>query len=587
VQLCMNPSQRIAELGAVPPPIHEGKPIMKGKTLCLTIALSMAAGVASAAPWTYRGILNDGGKPANGSYDLRVSLLSETMDVSITRPLTLYNVAVENGHFAVDVDFGIDLANAPVMRLKAEVQQGASGFVALGVPTRFDAKAALGSVCWDLSGNAGTDPANDFIGTTDAQPLVLRTQSARSLRIEPSVLQFNGAPITANIIAGSRDNDVSFAARGSTIAGGGLPLGDSDPDFTNEGPNRVTDAFGTVGGGMNNQAGDDAPGPIARAFATVSGGTGNRATGRQSVIGGGAENTASAPSSSVGGGSLNEATGRSATVSGGELNCAGGNYSWAGGFRAKIRPGNDPGDGTCVADTGDFDGDEGTFVWADDQDTDFISTGSNQFLVRATGGFGLNTNTIPAGSDMVLQSRATSGSGIVDLYMRTEEHGRGINLAMLPGTGAGQFRIAQYDGTTFTDRILLRSNGDFEVTAQAFKPGGGAWAVSSDARLKIDVVPLTGALDRLLQLVPVEYSYSNPNPAKRPAGRHIGFIAQDVAKVFPAWVATDDDGYLTVAAQGFEALTVESLRELQRQNALLQASLDALEARLAALESGR
>jgi hypothetical protein len=105
--------------------------------------------------------------------------------------------------------------------------------------------------------------------------------------------------------------------------------------------------------------------------------------------------------------------------------------------------------------------------------------------------------------------------------------------------------------------------------------------------LKTDVVPLTGALDRLLLLAPVEYSYSNSNPAKRPAGRHIGFIAQDVAKVFPAWVATDDDGYLTVAAQGFEALTVESLRELQRQNALLQASLDALEARLAALESGR
>lgn len=560
---------------------------MKSKVLCLAIALSMAAGVASAAPWTYRGTLNDGGKPANGSYDLRVSLLSETMEASITSPLTLYNVTVENGQFAVDVDFGIDLANAPVMRLKTEVQQGASGFVALGEPTRFDAKAALGSVCWDLSGNAGTNPAIDFIGTIDAQPLVLRTQSAQSLRIEPSLAQFAGAPITANIIAGSRDNGVQFAARGSTIAGGGLPVGDSDPDFTNEGPNRVTDAFGTVGGGMNNQAGDDAAGPIARAFATVSGGTGNRATGRQSVIGGGSDNTSSAPSSTVSGGSLNEATGRSATVSGGESNCAGGNYSWAGGFRAKIRPGNDPGDGTCVADSGDFDGDEGTFVWADDQASDFISTGPNQFLVRATGGFGLNTSTIPAGSDMVLQSRATSGSGIVDLYMRTAEHGRGINLAMLPGTGAAQFRIAQYDGTTFTDRILLRSNGDFEVTAQAFKPGGGAWAASSDARLKTDVVPLTGALDRLLQLAPVEYSYSKPNPAKRPAGRHIGFIAQDVAKVFPAWVATDDEGFFTVAPQGFEALAVEGLRELQVQNALLQASIDALEARLAALESGR
>src|SRR5690606_36238661 len=136
--------------------------------------------------------------------DLRVSLLSESMDVLITSPYTLYGVTVVNGQFAMDVDFGIDLANAPVMRLKTEVRQGASGFVPLGEPTRFDAKAALGSLCWDLAGNAGTDPANDFIGTTDAQALVLRTHGARSFRIEPSVAQFSGAPITANIIAGSR-----------------------------------------------------------------------------------------------------------------------------------------------------------------------------------------------------------------------------------------------------------------------------------------------------------------------------------------------------------------------------------------------
>ena len=32
--------------------------------------------------------------------------------------------------------------------------------------------------------------------------------------------------------------------------------GDTDPAFTYEGPNRVLDAYGTVGGGYNNQAGD-------------------------------------------------------------------------------------------------------------------------------------------------------------------------------------------------------------------------------------------------------------------------------------------------------------------------------------------
>lgn len=36
---------------------------------------------------------------------------------------------------------------------------------------------------WNLTGNAGTDPATNFIGTTDAQPLVLRTNNTEKLRI--------------------------------------------------------------------------------------------------------------------------------------------------------------------------------------------------------------------------------------------------------------------------------------------------------------------------------------------------------------------------------------------------------------------
>ncbi|MBK7146596.1 MAG: hypothetical protein IPH76_15795 [Xanthomonadales bacterium] len=38
-------------------------------------------------------------------------------------------------------------------------------------------------------------------------------------------------------------------------------------------------------------------------------------------------------------------------------------------------------------------GDRGTFVWADYQDADFVSTGPNQFLIRAQGGVAINTNT--------------------------------------------------------------------------------------------------------------------------------------------------------------------------------------------------
>ena len=49
-------------------------------------------------------------------------------------------------------------------------------------------------------------------------------------------------------------------------------------------------------------------------------------------------------------------------------------------------------------------------------------------------------------------------------------------------------------------------------------------------------------------------------------------IAQEVEKVFPQWVGGDEHGYKTLGFSGFEALTVESLRELQSQIETLKAA---------------
>jgi hypothetical protein len=39
---------------------------------------------------------------------------------------------------------------------------------------------------WDLAGNGGTNPPNDFLGTTDGQPLVIKTGGAEAARVETS-----------------------------------------------------------------------------------------------------------------------------------------------------------------------------------------------------------------------------------------------------------------------------------------------------------------------------------------------------------------------------------------------------------------
>jgi hypothetical protein len=99
---------------------------------------------------------------------------------------------------------------------------------------------------------------------------------------------------------------------------------------------------------------------------------------------------------------------------------------------------------------------------------------------------------------------------------------------------------------------------------------------------------LTQALARLLRLHGVTYEYKDPAAIHELPGQQTGLIAQEVEQVFPEWVETGRDGMRRLSVRGFEALTVEALRELRAEkDAELRARderLAAMEKRLAALE---
>jgi len=100
----------------------------------------------------------------------------------------------------------------------------------------------------------------------------------------------------------------------------------------------------------------------------------------------------------------------------------------------------------------------------------------------------------------------------------------------------------------------------------------------------------------------VTFEYKDPKSVHELPGTQIGMIAQEVEKVFPDWVDTAPNGMKRVSVHGFEALTVEALRDLRKEkedhiaaleadNARMQAELaeqkansTRLEARLSALE---
>ncbi len=167
-----------------------------------------------------------------------------------------------------------------------------------------------GTNFWLLTGNAGTTPGTNYLGTNDNQALEVRVNNARALRIEPNT-------DSPNLIGGHSANDVTDGVFGATIGGGG------GSSFAN----RVTDNYGTVGGGNRNRAGDDGGTLYSAVWATVGGGTKNAASADAATVGGGYENIASEDWATVGGGLSNTAGGRESTIGGGTNNTASGPFA--------------------------------------------------------------------------------------------------------------------------------------------------------------------------------------------------------------------------------------------------------------------
>jgi hypothetical protein len=228
------------------------------------------------------------------------------------------------------------------------------------VVTAVDQVGAGGSA-WSLNGNSAVTSGTHFLGTTSDVALDLRTSSARALRLQPGAVP--------SIIAGHECNSIAPGVEGATIAGGGS----ADDGSGQPAPNRVTDNFGTIGGGLMNQAGNADGYPATREYATIAGGAFNTASGQYSFVGGGRQNSASGGYSSALGGIDNAVSGAFATVAGGRGNEAAGNFSFVAGRSAK-------------ADH------NGAFVWSDSSSSDFHSTANDQFCVQARGGVDFETN---------------------------------------------------------------------------------------------------------------------------------------------------------------------------------------------------
>jgi len=125
------------------------------------------------------------------------------------------------------------------------------------------------------------------------------------------------------------------------------------------------------------------------------------------------------------------------------------------------------------------------------------------------------------------------------------------------------------DGTT----IGHTSDSDLMTLASGSLTVAGDVTISSDARLKSNIVALGPTLISLLQLEAKSYTMKNDTEQKQ----KIGLLAQEVQKVFPELVSEDNNGMLAVNYQALVPVLINALKELDSETSSLESQMSEFE----------
>lgn len=504
------------------------------------VAQDIAAPRAAAGTaFTYQGQLKQGSTPVTAQCDLQLGLwdaLTSGTQVGVTQ--TTSNVSVANGLFTTQLDFGSNVFN------------GEARWLAMAV------RCPAGS--------------GSYTPLTPRQPL---TPAPMALALPGLYTQQDAS--SPNLIGGYSGNSVTAGVYGATIGGGG----------ESGSPNSVSSKLATIGGGSSNTVGsfgywavvgggndNNASGMLA----SVGGGGSNSAGNAYATVSGGGTNVASGDHSTVGGGGSNTASGFAATIPGGEGNSASADHTFAAGHNA-------------VASH------SGAFVWADHTGGGLSSTAANQFLVRASGGVGINTNSTTA-NNLTVNGQIIGGGTGVPAGSAEPFVARGLNsgISLDDRGNAGLRWVVYVNGGALrfyngSDRMFVQSDGVLSLGALGSagsetlcrNPGHQIATCASSLRYKRNVANLELGLDTVLRLRPVAFDWKGTGEPD------LGFVAEEVNQVTPLLTTRNAAGEIEgVKYDRISAVLVSALQEQQKQIADLIARNARLEARLARLEQG-
>ena len=180
-------------------------------------------------------------------------------------------------------------------------------------------------------------------------------------------------------------------------------------------------------------------------------------------------------------------------------------------------------------------------------------TMTSRFIVKSDGNVGINTTTPQNTLNVIGDLNVTGTSNLEGLTVNNNADSKFVGSVTpnLLFVDISTDRVGI--GTSSPSYTLSVPNGEIcEFTA-------GTSACSSDIRLKENIKPITNAIDMLMKLNPVEFTFKNTGESSA------GLIAQDVEKVYPEWVVLKDDGYKTYDNPGFAFYLIKAVQEQQIQ----------------------
>lgn len=143
-----------------------------------------------------------------------------------------------------------------------------------------------------------------------------------------------------------------------------------------------------------------------------------------------------------------------------------------------------------------------------------------------------------------------AGESLEDLLITTRKEGAGVAMAK-----AGMHQQWLMSQEAQRTQIVSSIIGGLATLA------GAVIMTGSDARLKEEVVPLEGSLDKVLAIHGVGWEWKNP-PGGVFETTPIGFIAQEVESHIPEVVHYDDYGIRRIDYSKLTAVLFEAVKEL-------------------------